>query len=386
MKHMPLVVPLLLLTAHGLCPRIATAQLYHLTPLGFLSGYSKSEALAINDEGEITGYGYAVFTSGNFQGFSWSNGAITAIGSATSAAQIGAYGINDAGQIVGENSVQHAFITTPGGQQDLGTLGGVYSGANGINSSGQVVGFAGYSSSTWQLQHAFLWTSSGGMKDLGSLPGYSISAATAISASGTVVGYSYSTQDLTDHAFVWSNGTMQALPSLSGQSGCAATAINSAGVAVGYSELAEGDNQYNDEAVLWTGNGTVQDLGHLPGTLSSIAYDINDLGEVVGSSNDAGGIPFHAFLWSSGDGMQDLASVLDSSGNGWTLIEAAAINNEGQIVGYGRNPGNYNEAFLLTPAPEPSTLALLAAGAIGLLAFAWWRRAVRTAKPAAFDQ
>ncbi len=36
--------------------------------------------------------------------------------------------------------------------------------------------------------------------------------------------------------------------------------------------------------------------------------------------------------------------------------------------------------------PEPSTLALLAAGAIGLVGYVWRRRVVRTAKPTAFDQ
>ncbi len=39
-----------------------------------------------------------------------------------------------------------------------------------------------------------------------------------------------------------------------------------------------------------------------------------------------------------------------------------------------------------SPVPEPSTLALLAAGALGLLGYGWRRRAARrTAKPAAFD-
>ena len=57
-----------------------------------------------------------------------------------------AYGINDAGQVVGEsltdNGQLHAFITGPdgAGMTDLGTLGGDYSVAYGINDAGQVVG------------------------------------------------------------------------------------------------------------------------------------------------------------------------------------------------------------------------------------------------------
>ena len=57
-----------------------------------------------------------------------------------------AYGINDAGQVVGysttANGQTHAFITGPDGvgMTDLGTLGGNYSYAFGINDAGQVVG------------------------------------------------------------------------------------------------------------------------------------------------------------------------------------------------------------------------------------------------------
>ena len=57
-----------------------------------------------------------------------------------------AYGINDAGQVVGVSDTAggayHAFITGPNGMgmRDLGTLGGAYSSAYGINDAGQVVG------------------------------------------------------------------------------------------------------------------------------------------------------------------------------------------------------------------------------------------------------
>ena len=57
--------------------------------------------------------------------------------------QTWAYGINDAGQVVGSSGTAlHAFITGPNGMgmRDLGTLGGVGSDAYGINDTGQVVG------------------------------------------------------------------------------------------------------------------------------------------------------------------------------------------------------------------------------------------------------
>ncbi len=45
---------------------------------------------------------------------------------------------------------------------------------------------------------------------------------------------------------------------------------------------------------------------------------------------------------------------------------------------------NYPSGIAVTP--EPSTLALLVAGALGLVGYGWRRRVARTAKPAVFDQ
>jgi hypothetical protein len=63
--------------------------------------------------------------------------------------------------------------------------------------------------------------------------------------------------------------------------------------------------------------------------------------------------------------MIDLNSLLPA-GSGWVLESADAINDAGQIVGYGSFNGVY-ESFLLdtggASAPEPASLALGCAGA-----------------------
>ena len=58
--------------------------------------------------------------------------------------------------------------------------------------------------------------------------------------------------------------------------------------------------------------------------------------------------------------MVDLNTLIDPL-SGWELSAATAINDAGQITGYGVI-GGQNHAFLLTPVPEPTTLALLALG------------------------
>jgi probable HAF family extracellular repeat protein len=71
--------------------------------------------------------------------------------------------------------------------------------------------------------------------------------------------------------------------------------------------------------------------------------------------------------------MTDLNSLIDSA-SGWTLENAEAINNSGEIVGYGSNTNSGCEAFLLTPVPEPTSLVLIGAAAFSLFRFVLRRR------------
>ena len=68
----------------------------------------------------------------------------------------------------------------------LGTLGGSFSQPRDISPDGRFVG--GYSKTAGDTAtHSFRWTSSGGMLDIGTLPGETDSYARAVSADGTVV-------------------------------------------------------------------------------------------------------------------------------------------------------------------------------------------------------
>ena len=81
---------------------------------------------------------------------------------------------------------------------------------------------------------------------------------------------------------------------------------------------------------------------------ASRAAVVGSVGQVVGdvfySLND-----YRAFVWSPSTGMLDLNTLIPAN-SGWFLQFASAINDKGQIVGYGTLNGNVQyEAFLLTP-------------------------------------
>jgi probable HAF family extracellular repeat protein len=88
---------------------------------------------------------------------------------------------------------------------DLGTLGGSFSGANGINDSDQVVGRSDTASGH---VHAFLWTATSGMQDLGTVGTHS--AAYGINDSGQVVGQSPTAAGQT-HAVLWRPATPETI-------------------------------------------------------------------------------------------------------------------------------------------------------------------------------
>ena len=181
-----------------------------------------------------------------------------------------------------------------------------------------------------------------------------------------------------------------------------ATGINSFGQVAGDSETSP-DNR----AFLWNPEqpngdaGSLANLGNLPAGRfydTSSAYGINSLGQVVGYSQVDG---TRAFVWNpvalhaTTGIMFDLNGMLDPvSGAGWSLAEAHAINDVGQIVGFGffdpdgSGPAlSGTRAYLLTPKaiPEPSTTVLITSILVLLVAVSSHSTARHTQRPAARD-
>ena len=98
------------------------------------------------------------------------------------------------------------------------------------------------------------------------------------------------------------------------------------------------------------------DLGTLGGN-SSVGQGINTSGQVVGYSTNTDSAQ-HAFLYTSGQGIVDLNTLLPS-GSGWILISANGINDAGQITGQGTNPNGDSHAYVLSPLSIQSLIGLV---------------------------
>ncbi len=321
------------------------ASSYALTDLGTLGGHL-SVAKDISDSGQIVGY--SITSSGQRRAFIWTpNQGMEDIDILSNTSTC-AYSINDYGEVVGyflsDNGQRKAFIwDDTKGFKNINTEGNNFSEAYSINNFGQVVGYA---ISSDGHRKAFVWHSENGMEYINN--GSEIeSIAYSINNSSEVVGY-YLSSDFILKAFVWkSDKGIQELPGFLGSD------INMSGQVVGFYSVA----QDNNRAFLWDGSSKFQDLSTISGNLNlqffdSEANSINNSGLIVGYSDSIIDPEQElwgrkAFIWDSVNQMQDLNDLTDTADD-WILREAGAINNHGQIVGWG-NKGESRHAFLLTP-------------------------------------
>ncbi|HEX8613317.1 MAG TPA: PEP-CTERM sorting domain-containing protein [Telluria sp.] len=333
---------------------IVPSVIYSVTELpGFMPA-------AINNAGQIAG------VRGD-HAWLWSPGGgidLGTLGGASSAATA----LNSAGEVTGHSLTAggqtHAFKYAKGSMTDLGTFGGgEYSSGTGINDAGQV---AGNFTTASGRNGAFLH-SGGAMNDLGTLGG-DYAAAAGINNAGQVVGTSVVQKDAPYpvSAFIYQNGVMSKLPGWSDESSGAA-AINQKGQVTGFGW--EG----GEKAFLYSG-GSTRNLGSVNGLLSW-GTAINNLGQVVGHLGEPPNPSMFGFVYADGV-MRDLNTLIDPA-LGWVVQDAVGINDAGQIAAWGCR-GDECSGLLLqltSPVPEPRARAMLLAG-LALLGVAWRRRAL----------
>lgn len=307
---------------------------YTMTDLGSLPGGAASQAYGINNLGQVVGNDDG---SGE-TAFEYTNGSLQALNLPGSGG--GAMGINDSGQIVGEYYLG-GFLYSGGTMQTIPLI------PSAINNAGQIVGDARTIGMAGQM-HGFLYQG-GNLTDLGTLGGPTSTAA-AINNAGKVVGSAQLTNG-NSHAFLYTNGAMQDLGTLGGADS-EALAINNLGQVVGDSTL---PGSSNEEAFLYS-NGKMTDLGGFGGG-SSEAEGINDAGEIVGYAV-APGVGDRAFLYVDGS-IYDLNDLV-TNGAGYDLESARAINTDGDIIVAASTSAGQYTAVLLTPTGGQSTATSVA--------------------------
>jgi probable HAF family extracellular repeat protein len=287
--------------------------------------------------------------------------------------------INNAGQVVGWSQVasgyRHAFVwTEANGMQDihpaqiitadgLGTIAaGLESEAYGINDAGDIVGFSTTSSGPGE-RRAVRWTRNADgsftAHDLGELDEWGrLTTARAINELGDVVGLddvSYPVPYNTYEVFIWWSGV---LDRIAPRRPAYPRDINTPSAtnpkqAVGWAcvELQDAcPSGTPHHAWIWekTPTGwTELDLGAL-GCSSSQAHGVNDKGQVVGLSRIAS-CEIRAFVWTKATGMVNLGTLPKG-----TRSEAYDINEAEDIVGWGKVGVGENVAILWTKKADDS--------------------------------
>ena len=138
-----------------------------------------------------------------------------------------------------------------------------------------------------------------------------------------------------------------------------ATGVNIVGEVVGFYQY-DMAGDFSAFAEIGGQTGSFQ----FPGSISTQALGVNDVGDIVGDYIDAGGV-MHGFLDIAG-----MFTTLDPSGSTATTVNG--INELRQLVGFyvdaaGNTIGFDATGFLAaTPAPEPTSLAIIGSGLFGI--------------------
>lgn len=329
-----------------------------MVDIGILPGNFFTRVVAVSSNGQVVGNCCSDTQARNCRAFSWTS-ATGMIDLGTIGGASGAYAtaVNENGVVVGYTSSYQAFAwTASGGMVGLGRLplpNYNYSTADQVNSAGMIVGTSGELYSSTQ-RRGFIWTTNGGMTDVGHLGG-GWSLAKFVSSNGTVVGTSAIGFGL-GRAFAWTaNGGITNMGALGGfDSG--PVGMNKNGLVMGVATGNAGNGGQWQYAFAWTASNGIQAL-----TLGGNSFPraISEGGHILASGfTSPTGVP-RGILWSEANGITVLLPLPRASGGN---LEVVAVNSRGQVVGVSY-PANWEHALLWQQPPPPRAVSpTIAAG------------------------
>ena len=248
-----------------------------------------------------------------------------------------AYGINGAGDVVGEYADAalnvHGFLLSGGVYTSIDYPGAVSTCASGINDVGQIVGSTPQSGFTYDVSTQVF-------APINFPDAQYLTHPLAINNSGTVVGYVYASGQSHYIGFELLNGTYRALvPTTLGRTNTFARGINNSGVIVVLADTIDG-----------TVVNFLFQQGQFKRVLGSNKMEegINDSDAIVGWHTGTGGI-VEGFVY-QGNSFQTLVYP----GAGYT--SAQGINKGGEVVGFFNDANWTAHGFIWTPsadAPKP---------------------------------
>jgi probable HAF family extracellular repeat protein len=314
--------------------------------------YPTTVARGINDAGHVVGF-YRPCVLGAPTAFVWTpeDGFVT-LDLPNGAQEALANDISDSGEITGcfviyDDDFSSLALYLDGVELvEIGVLPGGNSSEAEAARDGVVVG---WSRSAASSRVAFVWQDgvlSSLAPDLGTL----MSTAMDINIYGQVTGWMGTAVGQDGNAYVWDDGLVTMLPPIPGGGRGTGEAINNRGDVAGWGRrINEQTGELEIRGFAWI-HDMILELPPIGQALWSSALDINDARQVVGRCWN--GVPEFAVLWQGGiaSNLNDL--IVPGSDLGRLRI-AYAINQRGQIAGYGSYTQGGEVGAVLTPVGRP---------------------------------